>query len=284
MTRVRHFLLALLSLLPLIATQMKEDPTAYGIVQQMFAHTKQIESMSYRMKKTERIDGEMLVQKSFAKVTYEPYKAYTRQISPKEGLEALYIDGKHKNQALINTNGFPWINLRLDPYGKVMRKNQHHTILDAGYRHVVSILEFLFRKYGEETREMASLSESNWDGRACWKVVFNNHHYREDKRVFRQDETVRSWARKQKLSEYMLLALNSGLDHFEDSMKGETLTLPNDYCPKMVLVIEKERMVPLRMEVYDKKGLYELYEYSDIDLNPDFKDEEFSSDYEEYGF
>lgn len=284
MIQVRHYLLALLFILPLTSSRMKQDPAAYGIVQQMFGHTKKISSMQYTMKKEERIGDEIISQESFAKVTYEPYRAYTKQLAPKEGVEALYVEGKNKNQAFINPNGFPWLTLSLDPYGKIMRKKQHHTILDAGYRHVISILEFLFQKYGEEAAKMATLTEVERDGEPCWKVVFENPKYTEKKQVFQQNETVMSWAQKQKLSEYMILLLNPQLDGYDASLKGKAVVLPNDYCPKMTLVIEKQRMIPLLMEVYDRKGLYERYEYSDVTINPSFTEMEFSPEYKEYGF
>jgi outer membrane lipoprotein-sorting protein len=38
------------------------------------------------------------------------------------------------------------------------------------------------------------------------------------------------------------------------------------------------------MEVYDDEGLYEKYEFNNLVIDPQFEAEEFSSDFEDYGF
>ena len=96
--------------------------------------------MSYTMKKRERIGGEMQSQESTVKLNVNPFKMYLRQLSPKDGLEVLYVQGENDNKAIINTNGFPWVNVSLDPMGSVMRDNQHHTVHQSGYAHLMSIL------------------------------------------------------------------------------------------------------------------------------------------------
>lgn len=266
------------------ANFMPSKPSASVVAQQMFAQTKKIRSMSYYMKKLERVDGKMETQESFAKVERSPYKVYTKQLAPKNGLEVLYVEGENKGMATINPNGFPWVNLNLDPYGSIMRKKQHHTLLDAGYAHVVSILEFLFKKYAKEIDSMASLESEVWEGKDCWKVTFSNPYFKQEKVTFSQNETVSSWAAKKKLSEFMIVENNSQLKSYDDELKGKTLILPNDYSPKMTLLIEKQRMIPMLMEVHDDQGLFERYEYTKVKINPTFAPEEFTAGYEEYGF
>jgi outer membrane lipoprotein-sorting protein len=289
--KMRPFLpLALLALLPLLLSALPLEPhpaeeSASSIARQMFVRTKGLKSLSYSMRKTERIDGALEVQESTAKIEIAPiFKVYTKQLAPKAGIEVLYVEGERNGMAVINPNGFPWVNLHLNPYGSVMRKKQHHTLLDAGYAHVVSILEFLFDKYGAETAAMSTLSSERWEGRDCWKVQFRNPYFRHDYRTVEAPETVRSWAAKHKLSEHMILENNPALQDYEANIQGLRLLLPNDYSPQMTLLIDKALMVPLVMEVLDDKGLYERYEYRDVRLNPTFKAEEFTTDYEEYGF
>lgn len=278
--------LSLLIILPLLlaSNRMDTSPTALDIAEKMFKQTKQIRSMSYYMTKQERIEGKMEEQKSFAKIECKPYKVYTKQLAPKKGLEVLYLEGTNKGLATINPNGFPWVNLNLDPYGSIMRKKQHHTLLDAGYAHVVSILEFLFNKYASEITDMSSLDSEVWNGKDCWKLSFNNLHFTQQTIKFEQQETVSSWAIKKKLSEYMILENNSQLKSYDDNLFGKLVKLPNDYSPKMVLLIDKTRMIPMLMEVYDDQGLYERYEYTDVKINPTFGQEEFTTDYEDYRF
>lgn len=235
------------------------------------------------MKKMERIDGEMITQTSFVKLRRDPFKVYTRQESPNNGLEVLYKKGD--NSALINPNGFPWLNLRLDPNGSRMRKEQHHTIHNAGYDHVVSILEHLFDKYKSQIHTLTSLESTTWNNKDCWKVEFKNPHFKYSKYTAGAGENISSIAAKYKLSGHMILEVNKGLEGYHDDIsEGQVITIPNDYSPRMSLVIDKQIMVPLAMKVYDDKGLYEYYEFSDIQINPVIEDAEFSEDYHEYGF
>ncbi|WP_317191802.1 DUF1571 domain-containing protein [Fulvivirga marina] len=252
------------------------------VTQKMFAATKDIKTLIYRMKKIERIKGEMTTQVSFVKLIREPFKVYTKQEYPNDGLEVLFKEGD--NSALINPNGFPWLNLKLDPHGNRMRKEQHHTIHNAGYDHVVSILEHLFTKYNAEIHSLTSLESTIWNSKPCWKVEFQNPNFKYSKYTVGPNETVNSIADKYKLSSYMILEVNKSINDYDDITEGQIITIPNDYSPKMSLMIDKEIMVPLVMKVYDDKGLYEHYEFSDIKINPTITDAEFTEEYPDYGF
>ena len=58
--------------------------------------------------------------------TFKIFNSYTDFTF--EILEVLFIKG-HET-ALVNPNGFPWFNLKLNPVGSRMTKNQHHTIIE----------------------------------------------------------------------------------------------------------------------------------------------------------
>ncbi|MEQ8325094.1 MAG: DUF1571 domain-containing protein [Vicingaceae bacterium] len=252
----------------------------------MFSRTKEIRSLSFRMTKKERIEGEILLQTSTVKLTLDPLRIYSRQLFPKEGLEILYCNNEHGNKALVNPNGFPWFTLKLDPMGSTMRNNQHHTLLNSGYDHVVSILEFLFDKYGDETKSMInSLPDVTWQDIPCYAVEFNNPNFKYINYQVQPGETFLDICNRLKISEHMVMEINSTIDDFDESLKtGEVITIPNDYSPRMLIYIDKTRQIPLLMKVYDDKGVYEIYEYYDVIVDPTFRDEEFTEDYGEYDF
>ena len=82
----------------------------------------------------------------------------------------------------------------------------------------------------------------------------------------------------------MIVEMNEKVDDYEDVEEGQVILIPNDYCRRLVIAIDKNEMVPLSMKVFDDAGLYEHLEYSNLKVNPQFKDEEFSEEFEEYGF
>lgn len=260
------------------------NAAGYSIAKSMFANTKTIQSLTYTMTKQERINGKMIKQQSQTKFTKNPFRVYIRQKSPKDGLEVLYLKGQNNGKAYINPNGFPWITLKANPMGGIMRDKQHHTLFESGFDHVVSILEFLCNRYESEIDGMIKNEGSiTWDGQPCWIVSFNNPHFTYDKYTLKKGETILTIAAERKLSEHMILERNK-LKDYDDASAGDVIEIPNSYAPQLKLYIDKQRNIPMMMEVHDDQGLYELYQYSDVVVNATIKDEEFSKDYKEYNF
>jgi len=278
-----HILFGLLTLI-LVATGLQTSAQeADSIAQLMFDRTRGLKTLSYVMTKEERIDGKMLEQVSFVKLNREPFKVYTKQLSPDEGIEVLYIGGN--KTALINPNGFPWFNVKLDPHGTKMTKDQHHTIFDSGFDRFVSILQFLFQKYGDEIESMATIKEIIDDkGRACWLLEFNNPHYKITNHKLGKDEDLLTISDTKFISPYKILTLNEDVDSYTDVSEGQLIKIPNDYSPKMTLLIDKYQQIPLEITVYDEHGLFEHYLFSKIKLDPPFKEIEFTPEYSAYGF
>jgi outer membrane lipoprotein-sorting protein len=262
-----------------------KSQTAFDITQTMFTQTKKIQTLQYTMKKLERIKGALIMQQSTVKLNLNPFKVYLIQDAPKQGIEVLYVSGTNNNHALINPNGFPWISINLDPYGSTMRTNQHHTLLNSGYEHVVGILEYLFQKHAAEIQRMMKTEGSVvWDKHACWAISVTNPHFKYIPYTVLTGETIISIANKFHLSEHMIVEKNPGIDSYTDVTAGQIIQIPSDYSNKMILYIDKARHIPLVMKVYDDKGLYEQYEYTKVTVNPVFKQDEFSRDYKDYHF
>jgi len=255
------------------------------VINAMFAKTREITSMTYCMKKTERIDGKMHTQESDVKLNLNPFKVYIKQKSPQKGLEVLYVHGQNDNRAIVTTNGFPWINIHLDPLGNIMRDNQHHTIYQSGYGHLMNILEHLTTKY---QKQLGSLVANGvgvvFDGNPCFLISFSNPYFKYYKYVVKNGETILSIASKERLSEHMIMEKNPTLKDYDEIRAGQIIVLPNDYSPKLDLYVDKNRLIPLVMKVYDDKGLYEYYEYTNVMLNPSFAPNEFEKYNPDYGF
>ena len=259
---------------------------AYDLIKTMLVRTKQINTLKFTLKTHERFQTTMFKQKAYYKLIYEPFKVYYKQEYPVKGLEVLYVSGSNNNKALVNTNSFPWINISLNPYGNLIRENQHHTIFESGFDYMVSILKHLLNKYDTNALSMIESYELvNLNGQICHKIILENQYFKYFSYTVKKGETINTIAKKFKINDYMIIEKNNNIDDFNDNINpGQIIKIPNDYAKKIIIYIEKQRMIPVVMKIYDDKGLYEYYEFSNIKINPEIKPGEFSREYAEYGF
>lgn len=266
-------------------TEKVDDESGYELTLKMLKKTSGISSLIYTLSKEERIDGEMIKQISFTKMEKVPFRVYMKQLYPQDGMEVLFVEGENNNKAVINPNGFPWVNIKLHPMEGMMRNDQHHTIYQSGFDHVVSILDYLVKKYESNIDVMVKYNGIvQYDDRACHSISFNNPNFRYIDYTVQENETLETIAAKFKLSEHMILEKNRKVKNYDDVSAGQVILIPNDYSPKLMLYIDKIDLIPLRMDVYDDQGLYEKYQYSKVIIDPKLDPNEFSQEYAEYGF
>lgn len=258
----------------------------YNICLKMFEECRKIETFYFEMKKTERVNGTIYLTEYYnTKLNYNPFHLYSKKIETGKNPELLYRQDENGNKALINPDGFPWFNLSLDPKGIFMRKNQHHTLFETGYKYALSILEHLFRKYGEEVIQMTTLKQSaTINDRECYVIELNNPHFNYINYKVQKNEDVLDIAKKFMLSEYMIVEVNKDVDDYRDVFPGQLISIPYDYSPRLIIAIDKERLIPISLKVYDDKGLYEQLEYMNVTLNPNFSKLDFSEENPNYGF
>lgn len=259
---------------------------AFDLIRKMFTHCSEVESMICEVKKRERYEGDYVDAHSFIKMSCKPYSVYLKQLAPSEGVEVLYRESWNNGKVLVNPNGFPWINISLDPYSSLIRNKQHHLISDIGFSKFNRVLAHLLNKYSQESETLVTYSGKKLiSERNCHVVDINNAHFDLIKYTTQTGETTTSIAEKHKISEYRIVELNESITGYGTVKSGLELTIPNDYAPKIRLYIDDERFIPMRFEVYDDGGeLFEAYEYENVVLNPNFSEKELSKDYPEYGF
>ncbi len=265
-----------------------EDPINISgdqILEKMFDKIETINTLTYRLKKKERIENKIIEEALFIKLSVEPFRIYSKMDYPKKGLEVLYNSDWEKQKAIINTNSFPWVNVKFSPTGKTMRKNQHHTILDSGYTKIISSIMFQYQDYALKGIEMTeNKGEIFIDGEKCWILEFDNSSFNFKNYLVTEGENLMSIADEFKLSDYMILENNKGVKFYDDIEAGQQIKIPSSYSKKMILYIDQSKLIPLKVEVYDTKGLYEQFEFRNVQLNVVFKTNEFSEDFEEYDF
>ncbi|WP_109833082.1 DUF1571 domain-containing protein [Reichenbachiella versicolor] len=255
------------------------------IMHDVFSSVKEIKTISFDFYSRERIDGELKDSESFVSVERNPYKIYLKGITPIQGLEVLYPHPESTAHALINPNGFPWMNLKLDPWGELMRKDQHHTVHAGGYDYMISIMEKTFEKHQGEIYSMVRhRGYYNWDGIECHSITFENHDFDYTDYTVREGETISKIAKEHYLNAFLISEKNRDINILKELKAGTILKLPTEYARKVTLYIDRDRNIPILMKVYDESGLFESYEFKNIVINNDLNTKSFQSQFEGFQF
>lgn len=258
---------------------------AITITHQMFSAVKAIKTVKFDFESKERIKGKMYNELTSFKININPFKAYIFQNFPKKGIEGLYVTGENGGKMKINPNSFPWVSLNLDPEGELMLENRHHPIYNGGFTYTISILEDLLNKYQVLSAKMVTYNGVvKIHGMDCFSLTLTNSNYKMTLYNTLQGETPVSIAKKLKINYYSILENNPGIKATTVVKYGTRLIVPNDYASRMELYVHISLLYPVSLKIYDSKGLFEEYTFSDVTLNPPFQGIDFSHKNQEYHF
>ncbi|MFN6944957.1 MAG: LysM peptidoglycan-binding domain-containing protein, partial [Cytophagaceae bacterium] len=204
--------------------------------------------------------------------------------APNEGVELLYIHGENKNRALVNPNGFPYMNLNFDPYSSTLRKNNHHTLHEVGFDYINDIISNMVEKSGDDfNKYFKYLGDTIVNGRNCYKILIDYVDFAYYNYTIKAGENITDIAYRLHLSDYMILEINN-LSDYTSAKAGTVIKLPNVYARKTYLCIDRINYMPILQEMHDEKGLFSKYEFLNLQINPVIAPEEFTSSYKDYKF
>jgi len=262
------FLLLFLLLIPKISNN-----NVTLLFNKIVEKNKQYSNISFDFIISQRIDNKIHKSKAFVKYQRSPRCLYYKQFYPQKGVEILYNKNKSASEVLVNPNDFPWVNLNLNYNSMELRKNQHHSVLEANFDYIISIAQKTFNNLDKNKK--TSLSEINYKGVSCYKITYENLNYKFLKYTVKQGETVSSIAKKFYINDYKIFEINN-LSSYGKVNSGKVLVIPNDYAKKTIFIIDKTTLLPKNIKIYDEKGLFEELEYFNIKTNLKFKADEFS--------
>jgi outer membrane lipoprotein-sorting protein len=285
--KVRHilFLAALLITAGVFTsfrlTEDKSLPSNKDLIDKIFDAVDNVKTLRYSLQCNERIKGRMQHTESKVKLQTSPRKLYMNI----KGVEVLWIQGANNGEALVNPNAFPYINLNLDTYGSLMRKDQHHTIHEIGYQYLADILKDGLKRAGDNLdKYFKVLGEEKFNGRDCYQLSISFPDYAWTNYTVKKGENIMSISRRLRVSEYMVLENNPKHSSYTDVKAGDIIKVPNAYAKLTLLLIDKEYLLPVNNKVFDDKGLFETYEYYDLQVNPTIAPEEFTKNFKGYHF
>jgi len=257
-------------------------PTARGIIKEMLNTIGTMETITYDLDISERIEDKMATAKSRVKLNVHPRKIYI--YIPGIGAEVLWLEGKNNGDALVNPNSFPYMNLNLDPNGSLLRSGQHHTINELGFSYFAKIISSYVNKAGKDFDKFFHYNgDTHWNNKACYKIYIENPDFKYFAYTAVKGDNLVSVARKFHVSEYLLREKNN-LRDYGNLKEGKQILVPNSYAQKTIIYIDKETFIPIYQKIFDDKGLFESYEYHNVNLNIDIAEEEFTKTYKGYKF
>lgn len=250
----------------------------------MFTSIEKIKTLKFKLKKKERVNGKINSGEQNVKFNRSPKKIYTKVLSPNKGVEILFVEGQNNNRALVNPNGFPYSSLNLDPYGDLMRKNNHHTVHEVGFDYISSIVSNVMKKSESNFDKIFLLKgDTIFDSKPCYKLLIDYTPFTYISYTVKENETLTSIAYKLFVSDVMILEANK-LSGFASVKPGQVIKVPNAYARKTILFIDKASHLPVVQRMYDDQGLFAEYEFYDLEVNPVIAQEEFTRTYKDYKF
>ena len=262
----------------------KQDSNARKIVFSMLERTAKVKSIKYHMARFERYEGKYMRGELDAKVQMNPRKIYLKNSFPETGAEVLWAEGWNDNKAHVHPNKFPWINLNFDPRGSTLMANQHHSIHEIGYSFFTMIIKDALNKHGEDFDKYVFFKgQFKILDRPAYLIEINFTEYKWGTYTVQGNETLFDLEKKLVVPAYLVKERNN-LNAFDGLVPGQVLKVPNTYAKKSYVYIDIEKNVPIVMEVWDELGMFERYEYRNLQVDPVISDSEFTPDFPEYGF
>ncbi len=270
-----RILIAILLFMPFLQKTYSQS-TDY-ILNEMIDKIRSIKTITFTLSSRERFQDKYIIQKTIFKRSYNPDAIYCKQLVPNANVEVLIND--KSPYALVNTNGFPYVNVRLDPFGEKLRFNQHHNIYQAGFVYFGDVISNIRKKYGSSWSDISAFDKNvSIDGNICYKIILIIPNYKIIDYPVQDETTIQKLAIKLNICDYQIIELNPTIkDVFQRIKKGNVIKVPSDYAKTIVLYVDKTLFVPRKIEVYDYKGLFEEYLFEDISINLKFDNEEFSN-------
>jgi hypothetical protein len=252
------------------------------ILHQMYDSIRNIKTLRLKISALERIDKSYLSANSEVKLLTHPRKLYF--VNRARKIEVLFNSETSGRKALVKANVFPYLTFSLDPTGNIMRKNQHYTIHELGYDFIGQSIAFTLNKDKEGLNNFIYHGKYVKNGYNCYMLEYENKSYTYVDYKVGEKETISLIAVKLCVNDYLLRNRNDLLNDFGYIHKGRILKVPSLYCKRAVIYIDDKLMLPVSISLYDDAGLFESYDYTAIEINKPFLENEFSKDFPGYGF
>ncbi len=267
----------------LTAARPAAAPAPAVTTEQLVAHmSSAIDNLRYlrcSAKAQERIGREVKPSTSLMKLTFKPLRVYLKD---NKNVEVLWVTGQNGGDAWVYPGSFPYVTLSLDPYGSLMRKGQHHTVLQAGFGTIADLLHpSALRRDATFSRTFRYAGDTTVLGHACYVLRSDFPQFRYVAYRAGKNETVTTVAERFGCGEYRVMERNN-LSPGDALPEGKVVQVPNGYGRRTILCIDTKTYLPAVVDVRDDQGLFEKFEFYNIVANQPIPPEEFTKSYKGY--
>jgi hypothetical protein len=260
---------------PAVATPI----TTQQLISQLTVAIQNLKSLRCQAEAQERIGNKYVPDRSLMKLTFNPLRVY---IKNGKGVEVLYVTGQNNGDAWVYPNAFPYVTLSLDPNGALMRKGQHHTVLQAGFGTIAELLEGSANRADKTfNRSFRYAGDTTVQGRSQYILRSDYPQFRYVAYKAGHNETPATVADRFGCGEYRILERNK-LDVGEKLDEGQVIQVPNAYARRTIVLVDPKTFLPSTVAVYDDKGLFEKYNFLNVVANQPIPAAEFAKGYTGY--
>ena len=257
-----HRLFCALALCLLLSSNVfSNTDLAAGVIEKVRTAVSKLNRFSFELSNCERIEGEIKCGIQKVIVQQNPFKCHIIFVEPKTGDQLVFNEEWSDGDALYLPEDFPYIDMKLDPLGSQMRKDNHHTIFELGFSFFADLVGYYYRLKPESFKAVKLKNGS-------LRIIseFNDFKYNKERVVTTQ--TSRKFAQKRMICEHHIFERNKK----RMLRKDQLIEVPNYYYSRMEIDVDQTTWLPLHIRVYDDKGLFENYGFSDLNTNPVFDD------------
>ena len=268
-----------LGALTLAATPAPPSVTTEQLTTRLSAAIENLKTLRCSVKAQERIGGNINRAQSIMKITYNPLRIYVRN---QKGVEVLWVSDQNDGDAWVYPAAFPYVTVSLDPNGKLMRSNQHHTVLQAGFGTISDLLRTTgLRQSNTFSRSFRYTGDTTLLGRSCHVLRSDYPQFRYISYKAGKNETITTVAERFGCGEFRIIERND-LTIGDKIPEGKVIQVPNAYGRRTTVCVDPKTYLPTMVQVNDDKGLFEKFEFFDVVVNQNIPLAEFSKDYRGY--
>lgn len=253
--------------------------TTSQVISQLTDAIENLKSLRAVVDARERIGNKYIPAVSTIKLTTKPLQVYLKN---QKGVEVLYVAGQNNGNAYVYPAAFPYITLSLDPKGSLMRRDQHHTALQVGFGTISDLLmgsdKLLDKSFN---RSFRYVGDSTIQRRTCYVLRSDYPQFRYINYKAGKNETTVTVAARYGCGEYRILERNK-LSPSSELDEGQIIQVPNAYGRRTIVLVDPKSFLPIAVTVYDDRGLFERFEFSNVVANQPIPAEEFRKGYKGY--